>query len=100
MDEIIELQSGDFVEEKRKHYYLPILRDFLTLPDIHMLCLNEVFDDMEIHYMGHLWVTFEFKSKEACQNCMANDDMNDWLLEDVIRIQKNICLQIALCGLI
>ena len=56
-------------------------REFHTLPNLCMLCLDEGFDDFDIRYVSGLWVMLEFKTKEACKNFMLNDAINHWVME-------------------
>lgn len=52
---------------KKKLACLAKARGFHTLPNIRMLCLDEGFKDLEICYVGGLWVLVRFKSKHACK---------------------------------
>lgn len=54
-DEVIDIVSGDFVMEKEKRAWLVKVRDFPTLTFLHMLCMNEGFDDFIIRYVGGIW---------------------------------------------
>lgn len=36
-------------------------RDFLTLPNLRMLCYDEGFEDFDIRYVGGLWVMLSLK---------------------------------------
>ncbi|CAI9265570.1 unnamed protein product [Lactuca saligna] len=66
MEEIIDLSSRDFVMEKGKCACLVKAIDFLTLPNLYMLCLEERFQDFDMKYVDGLWVLIGFKSKHAC----------------------------------
>ena len=76
MKKIIDLIFGDFVVEKRKLSFLAKASDFLILLNIHVLCLDEGFDDFEICYVECLLVMYEFKNKDACKNFLANEVMH------------------------
>ena len=58
VEEFIDFQSGDFMIEDNRYVYL-CKRDFLTLPNLWMLCMD---DDFMVQYFGGLWVIFEFTS--------------------------------------
>ena len=66
IEEIIDLSYGDFIVEKYNRACLVKARDFHTLPNLCMLCLDEGFEDFDMKYVGGLWVLIEFKSKHAC----------------------------------
>lgn len=80
-DESIQISAGDFIVEKRKRACLIKGRDFLTLPNLRMLCFDEGFEDFDIRYVGGLWVMLEFKHKESCKNFLQSDAMNHWIVE-------------------
>lgn len=67
--------------EKMKISWLAKARDFPTFPNIHMLCLDEGFDDFEVCYIGGLWVMVEFRYKLVCKNSLANEELDHWILE-------------------
>ncbi|CAI9278348.1 unnamed protein product [Lactuca saligna] len=56
-------------------------RDFSTLLNLRVLCLNEGFDNFEMRYVGGLWVLIEFTSTKACKFFMESNAMDHWLLE-------------------
>ncbi|CAI9283438.1 unnamed protein product [Lactuca saligna] len=81
IQEVIELSSGDFIVERYDRACLVKAIDFLILPNLRMLCLDEGFEDFNMKYVGGLWVLIEFKSMHACENFMSSDVMDHWLLE-------------------
>ncbi|CAI9294632.1 unnamed protein product [Lactuca saligna] len=81
IQEVIELSFGDFIVKKYKKVCLVKARDFLTLPNLHMLSLDEGFEDFDMKFVGGLWVLIEFKSKHACENFVNSDVMDHRLLE-------------------
>lgn len=72
---------GDFIVEKRKHACFVKVRDYSTLPNIHMLFYDEGFDDFDIRYVRRYWVMLEFKGREVCKNFMISDALSHWLVE-------------------
>lgn len=50
LEEFIKLQFKDCVVENRKHACLDKVRDFLTLPNLQILCLDEWRFDMQEAY--------------------------------------------------
>ena len=67
--------------EKSKRACLVKARDFPTFPNLHILCLDEGFEDFNMRYVGGLWVMIEFNSKYACKNFMDSEIIEHWLLE-------------------
>ncbi|CAI9301814.1 unnamed protein product [Lactuca saligna] len=61
----VKEQNGDFIVEKRHRACFIRGRDFLTLPNLRMLCYDEGFEDFDICYFGGLWVMLEFKHEVA-----------------------------------
>lgn len=59
--------------------YLGKARDFLTLLNLTSPCIDEGFEEVEIRYVGGLWVVFEFTSSVVCENIMQNESMDHWL---------------------
>ncbi|CAI9292934.1 unnamed protein product [Lactuca saligna] len=80
-DEVIQVSAGDFIVEKTNRACLIKGRDFLTLPNLQMLCYDEGFEDFDIWYVGGLWVMLEFKHKDACKKFLASDAMDHWIDE-------------------
>lgn len=80
-DDIIYLSSMEFIVEKRNRACFVKAKDYLTLPNLWMLCFDEVFKDFDIRYIGSFWVMFEFKNKEACKNFLATDVINHWIVD-------------------
>ncbi|KAL4565601.1 hypothetical protein LXL04_029703 [Taraxacum kok-saghyz] len=78
---VLELMSGDFVVTNRLTACYGKVRDFLTLPNLRLLCMDEGFDEVELWYVGGLWVLFKFQSEEMCRNFMMNEVMDHWLSE-------------------
>ncbi|KAL4563118.1 hypothetical protein LXL04_027151 [Taraxacum kok-saghyz] len=78
---VLELMSGDFVVTNRLTACYGKARDFPTLPNLKLLCMDEGFDEVELRYVGGLWVLFEFQSEEMCRNFMMNEAMDHWLSE-------------------
>ncbi|KAL4557075.1 hypothetical protein LXL04_035245 [Taraxacum kok-saghyz] len=78
---ILEIKAGDFVVTEKKCACYGKARDFLTLPNLRMLCMDEWFDEVEVRYVGGLWVLFEFNSEETCTNFMQSEAMDHWLRE-------------------
>lgn len=78
----IELQSVDYVVEVKYYTWscFAKARDYLTLLNLRMLCLDEGFGDFEIQYVGGLWVLFEFKMEMVCHNFLSNEAMDNWLM--------------------
>ncbi|CAI9293191.1 unnamed protein product [Lactuca saligna] len=66
MDEVLVLQSDDYIVEKRKRACLVKVRDFITLPNIRLLCYGKGFVDFDVRYVGGLWVMLEFKGVPLC----------------------------------
>lgn len=81
MGKVIEFHTGDFVVEKKNISCLAKARDFPTLPNLKMLCIDEGINDFDIRYVGGLWETFEFKTMEACKKFMAFNAIDHWITE-------------------
>ncbi|CAI9260933.1 unnamed protein product [Lactuca saligna] len=79
--EIIELTPGDFIVEKKQTTCLIKARDFSTLPNLRVLCMDEGFDSFEIRYVGGLWVMIAFNSKTACKNFLSSITIDHWIAE-------------------
>ncbi|KAL4574367.1 hypothetical protein LXL04_021196 [Taraxacum kok-saghyz] len=60
-EQVLDLNSGDFIITESNTACNGKVRDFLTLPNLRLLCMDEGFDDLELRYVGGLWVLFEFK---------------------------------------
>lgn len=71
----------DFIIKRRKCACLVKARDFLTMPNLRMLCFDDNCDDLDIRYVGGLWVMFQFKHKDACKNFMNSKAMDHWVTE-------------------
>lgn len=80
-DTIIDVESGDFITDSKKLACLVKARDFITLPNLGMLCHDEGFENFHIGYVGGLWTMFEFSSSEACKNFLETDVVNHWITE-------------------
>ncbi|CAI9289609.1 unnamed protein product [Lactuca saligna] len=81
VDDIIHITSWDFIVEISKHACLVKARDFLTLPNLWMLCFDEGFEDFDIRYVSDFWAMLGFRHKEACRNFLASDVMDHWMVE-------------------
>ena len=78
---VLELLSGDFVVDNRMLACYGKARDFPTLPNLRLLCMDEGFEEVELRYVGGLWVLFEFPNAASCTNFMNNESMDHWLSE-------------------
>ncbi|KAL4574379.1 hypothetical protein LXL04_021208 [Taraxacum kok-saghyz] len=65
----MELQSGDFVITDGSSACLAKARDFLTLPNLRLLCMDEGFEDVDLDISG------------TCSSFLNNDSMDHWLSE-------------------
>ncbi|GJX12855.1 RNA-directed DNA polymerase, eukaryota, reverse transcriptase zinc-binding domain protein [Tanacetum coccineum] len=46
-----------------------------TISNIYYVCRNEGFDDINIHYIGGLWVWIQFTYEKTCETFKANDSL-------------------------
>lgn len=81
VEEITELTYGDFIVEKRQRACPVKARDFSTLPNLRVLCLDEGFENFEMRYVGGLCVLIEFTSTDACKNFIGSAAMDHWIFE-------------------
>ncbi|KAL4586055.1 hypothetical protein LXL04_010686 [Taraxacum kok-saghyz] len=79
VEDVIDLPSGDFVVIEKKRACFGRARDFLTLPNLRLLCMDEGFD--ELRGGGGLWVLFEFATDQMCSNFLQNDSIDHWVKE-------------------
>ena len=43
--------------------------------------MDEGFDELEVRYVGGVWVMFEFITEDVCHSFMQNEAMDHWLTE-------------------
>ncbi|KAL4565680.1 hypothetical protein LXL04_029783 [Taraxacum kok-saghyz] len=73
VEEILDLQSGDFVIIDNNRACFGKTRDFPTLPNLRLLCMDEGFVEVDLRYAGGLWVLFEFATEGMCTNFLQNE---------------------------
>ncbi|KAL4569159.1 hypothetical protein LXL04_024790 [Taraxacum kok-saghyz] len=96
-EKVLDLSSGDFIITENNTACYGKARDFLTLPNLRLLCMDEGFEEIELRYVGGLWVLFEFNSEATCRNFMENKAMDHWLTEKKSGIEILYTMNV-LCG--
>ncbi|GJX40419.1 RNA-directed DNA polymerase, eukaryota, reverse transcriptase zinc-binding domain protein, partial [Tanacetum coccineum] len=76
----IELVSGDYVvsNEECDKVCLGHVKEFSSMPVLVDMCKAQGFLDLDIHYMGGMWVMMKFISPEACVNFRRNVVVRTW----------------------
>ncbi|PWA63388.1 hypothetical protein CTI12_AA349520 [Artemisia annua] len=53
-------------------------KDFRSIANTHIICRNEGFMEIDVKYLGGLWVLFDFSSKEAKDKFLTHQGINSW----------------------
>ncbi|GJW13142.1 RNA-directed DNA polymerase, eukaryota, reverse transcriptase zinc-binding domain protein [Tanacetum coccineum] len=54
------------------------VKDFKTLPNIHIVCSSEGFSGLKISYLGGFWVLLEFDSFQSCEKFHTHEGIKSW----------------------
>ncbi|GJW18812.1 RNA-directed DNA polymerase, eukaryota, reverse transcriptase zinc-binding domain protein [Tanacetum coccineum] len=54
------------------------VKDFKTLPNIHIVCSSEGFTRLKINYLGGFWVLLEFDSFQSCEKFYTHEGIKSW----------------------
>nr|GEV98145.1 putative RNA-directed DNA polymerase, eukaryota, reverse transcriptase zinc-binding domain protein [Tanacetum cinerariifolium] len=53
-------------------------KEFQSLPNIHIACLNEGFQGLKFSYLGGFWILIEFDSSQSCMRFKSHEGINSW----------------------
>ncbi|KAL6508840.1 hypothetical protein OROHE_021399 [Orobanche hederae] len=56
------------------------VKKFDPLPNLYSICLSEGFGDLDIKYLGGLWVLFNFDSAEAKEKFLSHEGIQSWFV--------------------
>ncbi|GJZ15008.1 RNA-directed DNA polymerase, eukaryota, partial [Tanacetum coccineum] len=54
------------------------VKEFESLPNIHIACANEGFPGLSISYLGGFWILIEFDSPKSCEKFKLHEGINSW----------------------
>ncbi|GJS00445.1 RNA-directed DNA polymerase, eukaryota [Tanacetum coccineum] len=54
------------------------VKEFKSLPNIHIACFNEGFSGLKISYLGGFWILLEFDSSQSCEKFKLHEGIKSW----------------------
>ncbi|GKC97429.1 RNA-directed DNA polymerase, eukaryota, reverse transcriptase zinc-binding domain protein, partial [Tanacetum coccineum] len=54
------------------------VKEFKSLPNIHIACFNEGFLGLKISYLGGFWILLEFDSSQSCKKFKLHEGIKSW----------------------
>ncbi|GKA39100.1 RNA-directed DNA polymerase, eukaryota [Tanacetum coccineum] len=54
------------------------VKEFKSLPNIHIACFNEGFPGLKISYLGGFWILLEFDSSQSCEKFKLHEGIKSW----------------------